>query len=297
MMYGLLMALVLTKAPDPAKAVPDDSAVILVERVSGLSPKRTQALVEVVSALLEREGIPSAVAPEQVTPSLRAVGEPPAASCEGQRPCLVRLGRSLGATLVVLLEAETLADTLGLHLEAVSTRDGSSLREATIAVERGHLEEVEEAIVPFARELRSALVPPAPPEDAPLAEPPAPPAVTLEPLPSPEATAAIPEAALPSASPQPSRALLYTLGGGAVVTAGAAVAFGILGLKQKSRLEGARFVDPVTGSAASRLSRSEAERLSHRSNDYFTLALSSALVSAVLGSTAAGLWVKEEPRR
>ncbi len=76
---------------------------------------------------------------------------------------------------------------------------------------------------------------------------------------------------------------------------GAAVTFGLMGRGQKSRLDDARFTDASTGRAASRLTQAEAERIASRSNLYFNVALSSAIVSAVLGTTTGYLWLKDDP--
>lgn len=286
-MYGLLLALVLTQAP----AAETPSAVVLVERRVGLSPESAQSLVGEVSELLGKEDIPIAAAPEQ------------ADSCEGQRPCLMKRARELGATVVVLLKAHELAGTLTINLEAITIEDGTSLwKDLFLVTGDGTREqELREGIAPLAQTLRSKPVPPEPAPvaeakpDAPLATPPvpAPPLTPSTKTPEPSPITLKPEAPAPSG--KRSRALLYATGGGTIAAVGAAVTFGLMARGQKSQLEDARFTDSATGRAASQLTQAEAERISGRANLYFNVALSSALVSALLGTTTGYLWMKDDP--
>jgi hypothetical protein len=290
-MYGLLLALVLTQAPATGKP----SAVVLVERRVGLSPQSAQALAGEVSELLEKEDIPIAAAPED------------AGSCEEQRPCLMEQARNLGATVAVLLKANELTGTLTLDLEAVTVEDGTSLWKDLFLVPEGksRKQELKEGIAPLAETLRPKLVPPEPEPvaktepapDAPRVTPPvqAPP---LKPSVEPQQPAPLtfkPEPPAPSG--KRSRGLLYATGGGTIAAVGAAVTFGLLGKRQKSHLDASLFTDATTGFAASRLTQAEADRVSSRSNRYFNVALSSALVSAVLGTTTGYLWLKDEPSK
>jgi hypothetical protein len=309
-MYGLLLTLVLAQAGAAGQPTQEPSAVVLVERGVGLSPESAQALATEVSMQLEKGRIPVAVAPEQVDQRLSALGEPAVASCEGERPCLLRRARALGATLLVLVRANERTDTLTLNLEALAVEDGASLWKDLFLVTVGNSEELRAGTVAFAQSLRDALPKPAPiarPEpapgtqpkpgpDAPLATPSAPGTPRLEPSTQPrqdEALTLKPEAPTPSG--KRSRTLLYATGGGTIAAVGAAVTFGLMGRGQKSRLDDARFTDASTGREASRLTRPEADRISSRANLYFNVALSSAIVSAVLGTTTGYLWLKDEP--
>lgn len=290
-MYGLLLALVLTQAPAAEKP----SAVILVERRVGLSPESAQALASEVSELLKQEKIPLAGASED------------ASSCEEKRPCLMERARDKGATVAVLLKANELTGTLTLNLEAVSVEDGTSLWKDLFLVTEGKArkQELKESIAPLAEVLRPKLAPPAPEPvakaeprpDAPLATPPGQ-APALEPSGEPQQPAPItfqPEPPAPSG--KRSRALLFATGGGTIAAVGAAVAFGLMGTSQKNKLNEGRFTDASTGRTASSLTQAEADRVSSRANLYFNVALSSALVSAVLGTTTGYLWLKDEPSK
>ncbi|HEX8699640.1 MAG TPA: hypothetical protein VF815_12430 [Myxococcaceae bacterium] len=286
-MYGLLLALVLTQAPTAGKP----SAVVLVERRVGLSPQSAQSLAGEVSELLEKENLPIAAAPEQVD------------ACEEERSCLLERARELGATVAVLMKANELEDTLTINLEAIAVEDGSSLWKDLFLLtgDSPREQELKEGVAPLAQTLRPKL---APPEPAPIAEArPIPDAPVVTP-PAP-ASALTPSAAKPEPiplKPQPpappgkrSRTLLYATGGGTIAAVGAAVTFGLMGRGQKRQLDDARFTDSATGRTASRLTQAQAERTSSRANLYFNVALSSALVSAVLGTTTGYLWLKDDP--
>jgi hypothetical protein len=274
-MYGLLLTLVLAQAPAAAEPSREASAVVLVERRVGLSPESAQALAGEVSGLLQKRGIPITLAPEQVEPRLSALGEPTESSCEEQRPCLLQRGRALGATLLVLLGAHELAGSLTISLEAVAVQDGTSLWEDVFRAPVGSTQEqgLMAGVDAFAQNLRPKLALPTPPEE--------------------EWKPGRAKAAAPSG--QRSRTPLYLMGGGTLVAAGAAVTFGLIGLGQKSRLNDARFTDASSGRAASRLTHAEAEKASGRANLFLNVALSSALVSAVLGTTTGYLWLKDDP--
>jgi hypothetical protein len=297
-MYGLLLTLVLTQAP----AVEEHSAVVLVERRVGLSPESAQALAAEVSGLLQKEGIPIAAAPEQVKQRLSALGEPSVSSCEEQRPCLLRQGRALGATLIVLLKAHESSGTLTINLEAVAVQDGSSLWKDLFLVTVGSAEELQEGAIPFAQSLRSKLAQSASVAetgtgpDAPRATPSAPGGPKLEPSEDPRkpGSAAFTPGA-PAPSGKRSKTPLYATGGGTLVAVGAAVTFGLMGRGQKSQLDEARFTEASSGRQASRLTHAEAERVSGRANLYFNVALSSAIVSALLGGTTGYLLLKDDP--
>jgi hypothetical protein len=152
-MYGLLLTLVLTQAGAAEPPRNESSAVVLVERTVGLSPESAQALATEVSGLFEKEGIPIVVAPEQVEQRLNTLGEPTASSCEGRRPCLMRRGQALGATMIVLLKAQERTDTLTINLEAVAVEDGTSLVKDLFLVTVGSSEELTVGTVAFAQSL------------------------------------------------------------------------------------------------------------------------------------------------
>jgi hypothetical protein len=174
-------------------------------------------------------------------------------------------GQALGATLIVLLDARERMDTLTIDLEAVTAQNGTSLWKDLFLVTVGSSQDLKSGVVSFAQTLRSKIAPPL------LSD--------------------------PQASAPASRTLRYVTGGGTLVAVGAAVAFGLIGRGQKSRLNEARFTDASTGRASSRLTQAEAERVAGRANLSFNVALSSAVVSAVLGSTTAYLWMKNEPSK
>jgi hypothetical protein len=320
-MYGLLLTLVLTQAaPASEEAKQAASAVVLVERRVGLSPESAQALAGEVSKLFEREGIPIAVPPEQVDERLKSLGEPSVSACKNQRPCLMKRGQALGATVLLLLKATERKETLTINLEALAVQDGASLWKDLFLMKVGNAEELKAGVVPFAESLRSALSLPAPvpearpepvaearpepapevrPEpdaDTPLAPPVTPSPPRLEPPVEPRDDARIAlEPQAPAPSGRRSRTLLYAAGGGTLVAVGAAVTFGLMGRGQKSQLDESRFTDASTGREASRLTRTEADRVSGRANLYFNVALSSAVVSALLGTTTGYLWLKDDP--
>lgn len=258
-MYGWILAwALLGAAPAPGQESP---AVLFVEQGRALREGQGQGLSPRVSALLERERLSLMVRTEL------------AAACRGERTCLARLGHSQGAAFVVRLEAEALADTLGVHLEALSSASGEAVLETAFVAGPVGSEVLEAEVRRFAGRLRALLEPPAPDEpalDAPLALP----------LPTPAERLPLPVRALPvSGTPRPSRTLAYATGSGALVTAGAALTLGLVGWSAKSRLE---------DSAA--MPRSQAEGLVRRANLSFSLALSSAVLSAGLGTVCALLW-------
>ncbi len=283
-MHGLLLTLMLLQA---TPAGPGPSGVLFVEPGSALSPERSRALTQEVSALLAGEGLRLEVPAEEVAARLETAGEAPVASCRGQPDCVARLGRTLGVALVVRLKAELLADIQGLSLEAVSTAEGTVLLEATFVVTADEQAVLYTEVTRFARRLRAGWTPRA--ADTPLAEP-APDSPLFIPPAVLEAPPTLPAVALATESGRDSRSLAYVAGGGALVTAAAGLSFGLMGLNARERLEDAAFLDARTGAPASRLPRSEAHRLAKRANLTFTLALSSAVLSAALGTTAVLLW-------
>jgi hypothetical protein len=188
---------------------------------------------------------------------------------------------------MVMVEAGTLLDQLAVVLEAVGTHDGRSILRQDFVVPINNSAQWTDELAGFTEGLRSSLALPPATLTASRVLP------SSMPQPFPQYAPLLPPGR-GGLLTRPRRALLYVAGGSALVSAGASVALGLGGLKEKSRLYGARYAEPLTGREASRLSFNEAQRSAERANTRLTASLLTAALSATLTAATAYLWAEDK---
>jgi hypothetical protein len=286
-MLPLVLALLLAQ---PAAAAPDASAgtgaVVLVVRHEGLSAMESSTLADRLGRALAEAKVPLTMSSDDAASRL---GKRGAKACRNKPACGAQLGRSLGAAAVVTIDAGKIFEDLPVRVQVLDARDGTVLfdRTGTVTVDRiaeldtffrEVAQETPKALAPlpaFAKPLVAQAAPQKQPDpratgpgqasDAPRVTPP--PDLT----PAPREPGVMAEA-------QPSPVPRYVAGGGAAVSAVAAVTFLALGLAQHGQLQ-AR--NPDNG--GSPLTYNEAKATVSRANTSFTVAGICAGVAAALG--------------
>lgn len=237
-MLWLLLVTTLARAP----AVP--SVGIVVSRRTAVSRERASEVKELVYESLRQAGLAGVVTPEEVQRRIVDRGAADPESCDAQRTCVARIGKKLGFDVMVGIDLGTVLDELAMDVEAVNAKGTRLARRNMVVTQKASSRKLKTALRPFATALSEALagwkpkVAAAPPVSAPH------PAVSpgprrKAPPPVVVATRPAPLAVAPVAKPEgPSRLPGYLTGAGAIVLAGAAVAFTVKGFGQKSDLSG-----------------------------------------------------------
>ncbi len=286
----LAVGLLNAQAPAPVPRV----AVVISRRVA-VSRDLADRLARQVVDALKAGGKAEVMEFDQAEKKLAAAGVPDPSSCLAKRPCLAKLGASLGTPVLVGVDVGALSKDLAISVEAVSSDDGSRLAQRSFLVRASEARvAVPGQLAPFVAATLDAL--PRPAEPAPPLAPPPPnplPQARLQPPPAPTdeprlvTTSPRPEALsaplLVSSPPQVSRTPSYLAGGAAIVLAGAALALAVDGRLTANSI-------PANDEAAAGWTHSRAVAEARRANGELGGALGAAAGAAALTALAVTLW-------
>jgi hypothetical protein len=241
-----------------------------------------------VHQALTREGFSDALDDAATAKLVKGAGFSDARNCQGGQKCLQKLAVLVGPKAVIVgVDVGKVGKELAVHLEAISAVDASTLAVSDFTT--GIDNYGDESAVPitlFVRALQSKIATPVAqdtpkveekpkPEEKPVVAdvppPPPPPMVTEEPK---------PKSHLPA----------WLCTGGAVVGAGVAATFGIIGLGDKGTYDKS-ITKTSAGILTSTLSRSDLDALGNRINSDFTIALISGAVAAAFLAAALYFWM------
>lgn len=245
-MLSLALALLLTQAPPPPQEAPRQGVVVLVSNGKRLTPIESDTLAVRLSQALQESQVKVAASPSE---ALAQLGKRSPESCGGKSTCLAELGRKLGASAVVAIEASKLFDDLPIRIFLIDTRQGEELLRRSYVVSTERPAELDSTLREAAQELKKAAKD-LPGLEAPPPEPPRPPVVVEAPkdpadapkLPAPVDLTPRPAEPPPAAvaglgQQQPSPVPRYVLQGAAGAAALAAGTFAVLGLLQRGEFE------------------------------------------------------------
>ncbi len=160
-MTPLVLLLLLAQPPVVTQ---DVTVAVYLEQGTRLSEARREALLQRISAILATGGIPlRSPGPSRVLPAARFMGGAPAA-CRGERACLKQLGRKLGVSHVVVVEAGEVSHSLAVVLDAVATSHGGSVLRRGFVVPSSGAAALKAEVARFTDTLRTTLDLPPPPE-------------------------------------------------------------------------------------------------------------------------------------
>jgi hypothetical protein len=183
----LVAALSAAPAPEPLVAV------VVVQRAS-VEKDAANGVAEQVAAGLRAAGVPVGMTQSDAAKKLEKLGVE-SESCEGVKECIVSLGTKLGAQIVVAVHLGGMGNSVAVHLDGLSVRDGKRLAQHDVVTQRSGLKRVG-GLEDFGKRLLAAMPPPeeAPPPPheitATVVQPPPPPLVVAEPMPKPGEPAA-----------------------------------------------------------------------------------------------------------
>ncbi len=268
---ALLLHGVLAQAA-PAPVV----GVLVTSRRAGAEAHALSMAQRVHRALLHEHTV-GVLDNETTTQLLRAAGVANPRNCAGASQCLAKMAFILGPTAVLVsVDVGKLGGKLAVHLEAVSADQARTVAMVDFT-ERADSpsDDAVVAMTGFARSISQQLkVPDAPTLAAGAPEPPL----------TPTASESVPNAQVSVEQPSKLKpALMMGLGGAFAVTA---VTFAVLGFQTKATLEGSLF--DLDGRTASRFSQPQLDALASRGNTQLTVALISAILSAV--ATGVATW-------
>lgn len=294
-MTGLVLLWCLAQAPAPV-------AVVVSSKRPGADPYSAAAAARVHAALV-REGVKAGDALDDVATGARvkAAGFSDARNCQGGASCLAKLAVLLGPNAVVVgVDVGKIGSQLAIRLEAVSSKTGASLFVSDVSAPvDGWGDKVAVPITLFARQLLDKLKaltpvpvvvapvpaevmrptePVKPPPDAPLAA-----ELTPPPVPPPA------EVRMSSRTPA---ALKWTLGIGAVASAGVSVGLLVVGVGTRGQFNGRQVTLEKMQPATDHTWR-EATRLASESNTQLSISLAAGIVAAVLAAVTTYFLVSE----
>lgn len=285
----LLLQLTVTQAPTTRTPV----AVVVTSKRPGADAV-TKKITDRVVDSFRRESVSGLLDDAASTRELKSAGFSDPRSCQGTRACLSKLAVILGAKAVVVgVDVGKVGGTLAIHLEAIAADQEKPL--ATLDVSSGisdWSDAMSAPIIVFVRQVKEGLQLKAkepPPPTPPLAQSDVPTRTELTPAPkNPEPAVTI----VDQPQGKPPRVAAWVVAGGAAVTAGVAVGFGVSSLNAKSQFEGS-LVELSDGTKGSTLTQAQAEALANTANTNAVVAISSAAVSAALVGLATWLFVKD----
>lgn len=291
----LLLSLATAQPSDGSARAP--VAVVVTSQRPGAEALSGKIAARVYDAF-KREGVAGLRDDGSASKELRGAGFSDPRSCQGTRSCMRKLAVLLGPKAVVVgVDVAKVGKVLALHLEGVAADKDTSLAavDASLPI-NGWSDNLAATIVVFVRDVKAGLevkraepVLPAPPlSDAPVvtAEPRTPALVPATP------TGSSGELRDELAVRKPVRLAPWLLTGGAVVGAGAAVAFGVLAANSRAQFD-ASLIDLGDGTKGSRLPETQARALASTANTDLAVAVSAAVVSAGLTAAATYFFVKE----
>lgn len=280
-MLPLLLSLTLSaNAAGPVSVVVSSKRPGAADYANKLAARVHQALV--------REGFTDALDDAATAKLVKGAGFSDARNCQGGQKCLQKLAVLIGPKAVIVgVDVGKVGKELDVHLEAISAVDASTLAvsDFTTSVDK-YGDDSAVPVTLFVRALQAKTAPP--PEDTPRVEdktkvedkpkdivpPPPPPPMVVE--------ETKPKSHLP--------AWIFT--GAAVLSAGAAGTFGIMGLGDKGTYDKS-VTKTSAGLLTSTLSRSELDSLGNRINTDFTIALISGIAAAVFLTVAIYFWTAQ----
>ena len=293
-MVLLLAALTLmSQAPETRSPI----AVVVSSKRPNTETFSPKIATKVVDAL-RKDGIGPLLDDAAATRALKNAGFSDPKTCAGGSACVAKLAVLLGAKAVVIgVDVGKVSKSLAIHLEAMSADQEDPL--ATVDIVAPADKWAEKSAVPlaqFAAALKEKLiikkqrVSDATPEvpaksfgsDAPRQ-------TTLTPSASVEPTEPPLVAAKTKKSP---KVIPWVFAGAAVVTAGVAGTFAVLGFSDKATFESKRIV-LGNGAYGSRLTQQQAAGLASSANTKLTVALTSGIVAAACAGVSVYFFTKD----
>lgn len=271
-------------------------AVVITSKRPGAettAPKIAQRVFD----SFKREGVVNLLDDAATSKELRAAGFSDPRSCQGTRACLSKLAILLGPKAVVVgIDVGKVGKTLAIHLEAVSADREESLGTLDVSSSlSGWSDAMSAPIVVFVRDVKAELEIK---KQAPSDPPPTPPLEVAR-TDTPKKTELVPALkeeravnVVEQADGKPPKVAAWVFAGGALATAGVAVAFGVMSGNAKSQFD-ASLVDLGGGARGSTLPEDQARALANTANTNAAVALTSGLVSAGLTAAATLFFLKD----
>jgi hypothetical protein len=291
---GIAVALLIASASAAAPQTSPTIAVV-VSRRSATTPAKALYLAQRVSEILSGEGLTLAADAGLAQEVLASHRIQDSAECKGKRSCLSRLGKLLSASVIVGIETASIEDTVGVHIEAVSTADDNLLTVHDFVTTGSTTSEAfKRDVLNFVNKLRPKLgkssTAPSPgvaqveqstasPSDVPRAPTPEP---DLRNTPSPTTDAAI----VTHAPAAPARVGAWATGGGAVGALAVAGVLTVVASGQKGQLDSSKNGNQFD------LTQAKAQGLASAANTNYTAALVLLLGGALLAGTSAYLFLR-----
>lgn len=289
MLSLLLLQLAVGQVSDTRKPV----AVVMVSKRPGAEPVAKKITDRVLESF-KREGVTPLLDDAATVKELKAAGFSDPRSCQGTRACVSKLAILLGAkAVVVAVDVGKVGKTLAIHLEAVAADKEQPLATLDVSSAINDWSDAMSApIVVFVRDTKAGLElkkNSTPPPTPPLQTADVPRKTDLTPT---EKNSEPAVGMVEQAPGKPPRIAAWALAGGAALTAGVAVGFGVSSLNAKSTFDKSVVMLP-DGTRGTSLPEDQARGLANTANTNGIVAISSAAVSAGLTALAVYFFVKD----
>ncbi len=291
-MLLLLTALtVMSQGPETRSPI----AVVISSKRANAEAHSLKIATKVLEAL-RKEGIGALLDDGAATRELKQAGVDPR-SCAGGQSCVAKLAVLLGPKAVVIgIDVGKISKSLAIHIDAMAADAEAPL--ATIDFVAAADKSSEKTFAPIAQfvaQLKDQLVIKRTTPD--VAAPP-PPIVSDAPRRADLTPSALPDGGRPplisAKLASPSKTVRWVFLGSAIATAAVAGTFAGLGFADKATFDSSR-IDLGNGVYGSRLTQEQASGLASSANLKLTVALSSAIVSAVLGAVSVYFFTRATP--
>lgn len=289
MLSLILVHLALAQAPELRTPV----AVVITSKRPGaeqVTPKITQRVLD----SFKREGVSGLLDDSAASKELKVAGFSDPKSCQGTRACLRKLAVLLGAKAVVVgVDVGKVGKTLAIHLEAVSADKDEPLASLDVSSSvTGWSDAMSAPIVVFVRDVKAGLelkkaLPPPPPPPQEVAKDDAPRKTDLKP----GDVKRDPVADAVKTDTKPVSVPGIVLAGGAVASAGVAVAFAVISTSAKAQFD-ASVVTLPDGTKGTTLPQTQAEALAAQANTGGAVAIGTGVLALGLGVASAVLFLK-----
>ncbi len=287
MLSVLLLQLAISQVSDTRKPV----AVVIVSKRPGAEAVAKKITDRVIESF-KREGVTALLDDAATTKELKIAGFSDPRSCQGTRACVSKLAILLGAKAVVVgVDVGKVGKTLAIHLEAIAADKDQPLATLDVSSAINDWSDAMSApIVVFVRDTKAGL-------ELKKSAPPTPPLTSAD---VPRKTELTPQekntepavSMVEQPAGKPPRIAAWALAGGAAITAGVAVGFGVTSLDAKSQFEKSVVMLP-DGTRGTTLPEDQARGLANTANTNGIVAISSAAASAALTALAVYFFVKE----
>lgn len=296
----LVAAVVVAQAPETRAPI----AVVITSKRPGAEAYAVK-MAQRVQEALRREGVTGMMDDAVASRELKAAGFSDPRSCDGGQSCVAKLAVLLGPRAVVVgVDVGKVGKSLAVHLEAMAADLPDALASTDIsALADKWGDQAAVGITVFARAVKGKLgvkkvVAEVKPVDRPVDRPKNPP--VDRPVDVPKVTKLEPKPTEPPVRLEREdeeggggrKVGAWALTGGAVVVAGAGVVCAVMGLGDKAKYDAALITTPE-GLPGTTMTQPEAAALAGAANTKFTLALTSAVVSAALTGGAAYLFTRD----